>query len=411
MTKSRKKFDAAFKAKIALEALREVATVPELAKRYGVHPNQIYGWKKQVLDNLASLFARGASALGDGEQEHERETAKLYTKIGQLTVERDFLGQEARAMSVPERRAMVERSGENLSVRRQCALLNLARSGVYRSGPVTGADDLAMMRRIDELHLKWPFYGSRRMVFELNQAGHGINRKRVQRLMRVMGIEALVPRPGTSKAAPDHKTYPYLLRGVSITTPNHVWASDITYIPMAHGFLYLVAIIDWASRAVLAWRLSNTMDAGFCLVALDEALARHGTPRIFNTDQGAQFTSATFTGRLEAAGVAISMDGRGRFMDNIFIERLWRSIKYEEVHLNAYADGREARAGIGSWMDFYNHLRPHQAMNNQFPMAAWRAGMDQIEADCGYAASLGQRKRVAHIPTADANAVEESCLI
>jgi putative transposase len=162
---------------------------------------------------------------------------------------------------------MVERPGENLSVRRQCALLNLARSGVYRAGPVTGADDLALMRRIDELHLKWPFYGSRRMVFELNQAGHGINRKRVQRLMRVMGIEALVPRPGTSKAAPGHKIYPYLLRGVSITEPNHVWASDITYIPMALGFLYLVAIIDWASRAVLAWRLSNTMDTGFCIAA------------------------------------------------------------------------------------------------------------------------------------------------
>jgi len=283
-------------------------------------------------------------------------------------------------MSVPERRAMVERSGEDLSVRRQCMLLNLARSGVYRPGPATRADDLAMMRRIDELHLKWPFYGSRRMVFELNQAGHGINRKRVQRLMRVMGIEALVPRPGTSKAAPGHKIYPYLLRGVSITEPNHVWASDITYIPMALGFLYLVAIIDWASRAVLAWRLSNTMDTGFCIAALDEALARHGTPKIFNTDQGAQFTSAAFTGRLEAAGIAISMDGRGRFMDNIFIERLWRSIKYEEVHLKAYADGREARDGIGSWMNFYNHRRPHQAMNDQFPMAVWCAGTGRIEA-------------------------------
>src|SRR5713101_4673098 len=217
MTKSRKKFDAAFKAKIALEALREIATVPELAKRHGVHPNQIYGWKKQILDNVATLFARGASALVDGEEE-------------------------------PERGAMVERPGENVSVRRQCALLNLARSGIYRPGPVTGADDLALMRRIDELHLKWPFYGSRRIVFELNQAGHGINRKRVQRLMRVMGIEALVPRPGTSKAVPGHRIYPYLLRGVSITEPNHVWASDITYIPMALGFLYLVAIIDWASR-------------------------------------------------------------------------------------------------------------------------------------------------------------------
>ena len=217
-------------------------------------------------------------------------------------------------------------------------------------------------------------------LIKLNQEGLGINRKRVQRLMRVMGIEALVPRPGTSKAAPGHKIYPYLLCGVSITEPNHVWASDITYIPMALGFLYLVAIIDWASRAVLAWRLSNTMDTGFCIAALDEALARHGTPKIFNTDQGAQFTSAAFTGKLEAAGIAISMDGRGRFMDNIFIERLWRSIKYEEVHLKAYADGREARNGIGLWMNFYNHHRPHQAMNNQFPMAAWRAGTDRIEA-------------------------------
>jgi putative transposase len=283
-------------------------------------------------------------------------------------------------MSTPDRRAMVERTGKDLSVRRQCTLLNLARSGVYRPKPVPAADDLAVMRRIDELHLELPFYGSRRMMFELNKEGRGVNRKRVRRLMRVMGIEALVPRPGTSKAAPGHRIYPYLLRGLAITEPNHVWASDITYIPMAHGFLYLVAIIDWASRAVLAWRLSNTIDSGFCVEALEEALARHGKPRIFNTDQGAQFTSAAFTGKLEAAGVAISMDGRGRFMDNIFIERLWRSIKYEEVHLKAYADGREARAGIGSWMTFYNFRRPHQAMNNQMPMAAWRAGMDKIEA-------------------------------
>src|SRR6202521_511022 len=294
MTKSRKKFDAAFKAKIALEALREDATVAELAKRHGVHPNLIYAWKKQVLDNVASLCARGKSG-----------------------------------------------------------------SGVSRFKPVIDAGDLALMRRIDELHLELPFYGSRRMTFELNKEGRGVNRKRVQRLMRVMGIEALVPRPGTSKPAPGHKIYPYLLRGLAIAEPNHVWAADITYIPMARGFLYLVAIIDWASRA---------------------ALARHGTPKIFNTDQGAQFTSVAFTGRLEAAGIAISMDGRGRFMDNIFIERLWRSIKYEEVHLKAYADGREARAGIGAWMAFYNERRPHQAMDNRMPMAVWRAGIDAIEA-------------------------------
>jgi putative transposase len=282
-------------------------------------------------------------------------------------------------MSAGDRRAKVERTGSELSVRRQCAQLNVARSGVYRPRPEPDAQDLALMRRIDELYLEKPFYGSRRMTFDLNEEGRGVNRKRVRRLMRLMGLEALVPRPGTSKAAPGNKIYPYLLRGVTISEPNHVWASDITYIPMANGFLYLAAIIDWASRTVLAWRLSNTMDSAFCLEALEEALQKHGKPRIFNTDQGAQFTSAAFTSKLEAAGIAISMDGRGRFMDNILIERLWRSIKYEEVHLKAYADGREARAGIGRWIDFYNHRRPHQAMGNQRPMAVWREGVATAE--------------------------------
>ena len=283
-------------------------------------------------------------------------------------------------MSMPDRRAMIDPAKDDLSVRRQCELLALARSGVYRHTPEAAASDLALMRRLDELHLKLPFYGSRRMQYELNKEGHALNRKHVQRLMRLMAIVALVPRPGTSKPAPGHKIYPYLLRGVAITEPNHVWATDITYIPMEHGFLYLVAVIDWASRAVLAWRLSNTMDTNFCIAALDEALARYGTPKIFNTDQGSQFTSEAFTSRLISAGVSISMDGRGRFLDNIFIERLWRSIKYEEVHLKAYADGREARAGIGFWMKFYNEDRPHQAMDNQMPMAVWRAGMEKIEA-------------------------------
>ena len=282
-------------------------------------------------------------------------------------------------MSPRDRRAKVERAGAGVSVRRQCALLNVARSGVYRPRPEPDAQDLALMRRIDEIYLEKPFFGSRRMTFDLNEEGRGVNRKRVQRLMRLMGLEALVPRPGTSKAAPGNKIYPYLLRGVPISEPNHVWASDISYIPMANGFLYLVAVIDWASRAVLAWRLSNTMDSAFCVEALEEALQNHGKPRIFNTDQGAQFTSAAFTGKLEAAGIAISMDGRGRFMDNIFIERLWRSIKYEEVHLKAYADGREARAGIGYWIEFYNHRRPHQAMDNQRPMAVWREGVANVE--------------------------------
>ena len=248
-------------------------------------------------------------------------------------------------------------------------LLGLARSGVYRPRPAADEDDLAVMRRLDELFLAHPFLGSRRMAAMLQAEGRPINRKRVQRLMRLMGIAAIGPKPRTSQPAPGHKIYPYLLRDLVIDRANQVWAADITYLPMSRGYLYLVAIIDWASRAVLAWRLSNSMDVSFCLEALDEALARFGKPEIFNTDQGSQFTSAGFTGRLEAAGIRISMDGRGRWLDNVFIERLWRSLKYEEVHLKAYADGREARAGISAWVTFYNLHWPHQALGNRVPMA------------------------------------------
>ena len=272
-------------------------------------------------------------------------------------------------MSAPDRRARLDRGHERLSVRRQCALLGLARSGVYRPPPPTREDDAAAMRRIDALYTDRPFYGSRRIAFELK-----MSRKRVQRLMRLMGIAALGPKPRTSKPAPGHKVFPYLLRGVSIERPNQVWAADITYVPVGAGFFYLVAIMDWASRAVLAWRLSNTMDTSFCLEALEEALARFGKPEIFNTDQGSQFTSQAFTGALERAGVRISMDGRGRFLDNIFIERLWRSLKHEDIYLKHYADGREARAGIASWIAFYNSRRPHQALGYKTPMSVWRLG-------------------------------------
>jgi putative transposase len=277
-------------------------------------------------------------------------------------------------MSKPDREAMLDRDCVDLSMRRQCALLRLARSGVYRRKAAPDPDDLAVMRRIDELYLAMPFYGSRKMVVALRAEGLQVNRKRVRRLMRLMGLEALVPKPGTSKASPQNKIYPYLLRGVTIDRPNHVWAADITYIPMAKGFLYLVAVIDWASRAVLAWRLSNTIDTAFCLEALQKALATFGKPEIFNTDQGAQFTSTAFTGQLHAAGIRISMDGRGRWMDNVFIERVWRSLKYEEVHLKAYAGGREARIGIGDWMIFYNTRRFHQSLGYKTPMAVWHAG-------------------------------------
>ena len=228
------------------------------------------------------------------------------------------------------------------------------------------------MKLIDRQYLSTPFYGARKIAACLKSQGHGVNRKRVRRLMRLMGITAIYRRPRTSKPAVGHKIYPYLLGGMEITLPNQVWAADITYIPMARGFLYLVAIIDWYSRYVLSWRLSNTLDAGFCVEALEEALKK-GKPEIFNTDQGSQFTGDAFTGILKQHGVRISMDGKGSYNDNLFIERLWRSVKYEEVYLKAYQDGREARIGLGNYFRFYNTERPHQALGYRTPAEVYTA--------------------------------------
>ena len=254
-----------------------------------------------------------------------------------------------------------------VSLRRQCELLGVSRSGYYYDPVGIAEEDLDLMRRIDELHLTWPFYGSRKIGQVLRTEGIVVNRKRAQRLMRLLGIEAMVPKPDTSRPAPEHPRYPYLLRNLKISRVNQVWAADITYIPLARGFVYLVAVMDWYSRHVLAWRLSNTMETSFCLEALDEALEHCGKPEIFNTDQGAQFTDADFTGRLRDAGIKISMDGTGRYSDNIFVERLWRSLKYEEVYLHAYETPREAREGIARWMTFYGNQRPHQALGYQAP--------------------------------------------
>jgi putative transposase len=285
-------------------------------------------------------------------------------------------------MSASDRRARLDRAHRELSIRRQCEMLGVARSGVYRKPRPANDNDLEAMRRIDALFTERPFFGARRIARTLTDEGFPLNRKRARRLMRLMGIEALGPKPRTSAPAPGHKIYPYLLRGLTIDRPNQVWACDITYIPIGRGFLYLVAVIDWASRAVLSWRLSNTMDASFCVDALEEAMARYGKPEIFNTDQGSQFTSADFTGVLVAAGVRVSMDGRGRWMDNVFIERVWRSLKYEDVYLKGYADGREARAGIGAYVAFYNERRLHQALGYRAPMAVWREGAARTA--CGH---------------------------
>jgi putative transposase len=269
-----------------------------------------------------------------------------------------------------ERRATIHTANE-LPRTRRCELLDVARSSAYyRPEPVSEAD-LALMRLIDEIHLQLPFYGSRRMRDELEDRGHTVNRKRVQRLMRLMGLRALYPRRRTSQPGKGHKIYPYLLRELSIERANQVWATDITYVPMAKGFMYLVAIMDWHSRRVLSWRVSNTLDTDFCTEALEEALQRFGAPEIFNTDQGAQFTSAAFTGVLKEHGIKISMDGKGRWLDNVFVERLWRSVKYEDVYLHAYETPTELRAGLARYFTFYNTRRRHSALDRRTPDAVY----------------------------------------
>jgi len=265
----------------------------------------------------------------------------------------------------------IEKDHPRLSVRRQCRLLSLSRSMLYYAPVGESAENLALMRLIDQQFLETPWYGSRQMARWLQRQGNGAGRHRVRRLMRKMGLVPIYQPPKTSQPHPEHKIYPYLLRHLTIERPNHVWCADITYIPMRRGFLYLVAIMDWATRKVLAWRLSNTMDVGFCLEALDDAMARYGKPEIFNTDQGSQFTSLDFTAKLKDAEIKISMDGRGRWIDNRFIERLWRSLKYECVYLNAFETGSEARRGIGRWIKYYNGDRPHSSHNGLTPNEAY----------------------------------------
>ena len=300
-------------------------------------------------------------------------------------------------MSRGERKAMIVPGRPGLTLSRQCQLLSISRSSFYYAPRGESPENLALMRRIDELFLKYPFYGSRQMACQLRREGVWIGRHRVRRLMRLIGQEAIYQAPRTSNPHPAHKIYPYLLGNLAIVHSDHVWCADITYIPVRRGFLYLVAIMDWATRHVLAWRLSNTMDTGFCIEALREAMARHGKPEIFNTDQGSQFTSLDFTAVLKDAGVAISMDGRGRCMDNIFIERLWRSLKYEAVYLHEMTDGFAAERVIGTWIDFYNTERPHSALDGATPTEAYSTGrpvdvMDKARALPTYPRAEQQRK-------------------
>jgi putative transposase len=265
---------------------------------------------------------------------------------------------------------MIDRE-HDLPITKQAEAVNISRGSIYYLPRPVSAADLALMRRIDELHLEFPFAGSRMLRGLLAAEGCKIGRRHVKTLMKRMGIEALYRRPRTTKPEPGHKIYPYLLRGMAITRPNQVWAMDITYIPMARGFVYLAVVLDWFSRRVLSWRLSITMEAAFCVEALEDALARHGKPDIFNTDQGSQFTGSAFTGVLANNGIAISMDGKGAWRDNVFVERLWRSVKYEEVYLKAYDNVSEAHASIGHYLDFYNRRRPHSSLDDATPNQAY----------------------------------------
>ena len=262
---------------------------------------------------------------------------------------------------------MIDPANDNLGVEAQCRLLSISRSGWYYEPKGENPLNLKLMRLIDEQFLATPTYGSRKMGHHLRREGYCVGRQRIRRLMRLMGIEAIYQKPNTSAPHPEHRVYPYLLKDIAITKTNQVWCTDITYIPIGRGFLYLVAVMDWVSRKVLSWRLSNTMETSFCVEALEDAIATYGAPEIFNTDQGSQFTSLEFTDVLKENGIRISMDGKGRWMDNVFIERLWRSLKYECVYLHAFANGKEARGVIGDWLHHYNTKRPHATFDGQTP--------------------------------------------
>ncbi|WP_281927849.1 IS3 family transposase [Methylocystis iwaonis] len=367
MTKrSRRTHSPAFKAKVALAAIKGEKTLAELAQQFDVHPNQITTWRSQLLEGAAGVFGQDKTE----PKEAAVDLKGLHAKIGELTLENGFFVRRAHKSGIAERKKMIDRD-HDLSIARQAKALGVARSSVYYRPRPVSAEDLELMRRLDALHLEHPFAGARMLRDLLRREGVAVGRRHVATLMKRMGIEALYRRPNTSKPAPGHKVYPYLLRGVKIERPNQVWATDISYIPMRRGFVYLAAVVDVFTRRVLSHRVSITMEAEFCVEALKEALAKYGKPEIFNTDQGSQFTSLDFTGVLLDAKISISMDGKGAWRDNVFVERLWRSVKYEEVYLKAYDSMSEARASIGRYLAFYNEGRPHTALDGRTPDEAY----------------------------------------
>ncbi|WP_441627206.1 IS3 family transposase [Cupriavidus sp. 2MCAB6] len=376
MTKrNRRTHSATFKAKVAMAALKGDKTLAELAQQYDVHPSQITEWKQQLAEHAADVFGGKAKTAA----EPPVDVKALHAKIGQLTLENDFLGKRAQQSGIAERKAMIDRD-HPLPVSRQVKLVGIARSSAYyQPRPVSDAD-LKLMRRIDELHLEHPFAGARMLARLLRRESIPVGRRHVRTLMKRMGIEALYRRPNTSRKNAAHKIWPYLLRDRKIDRANQVWALDTSYIPMARGFVYLTAVVDWASRKVLAHRVAITLESCHAVEALEEAFAKYGAPEIVNTDQGSQFTATEFTDAVLNCGILLSMDGKGSWRDNVFVERLWRSVKYEEVYLKAYDSVSHARRSIANYLTWYNQRRPHSSLADQTPDEASFASLPAIKS-------------------------------
>ena len=367
----RKRYSPEFKAQLVQELLKEDKTINQIAAENGIHPNQLNRWKATALKGLPSLFADGRAAEKAAAVDQEQRINDLYAQIGKLTTQVAWLKKNLASTPRTERLALVEREELALPFNAQAELLNLSRSSLYYQAVPVSAEEIATKHRIDAIYTEHPFYGSRRIQATLNKDDQiDISRQRVQRYMREMGIAGICPGPNLSRRDAEHRIYPYLLRGITAAHSDHVWGVDITYIRLTGGWLYLVAVIDWFSRYVITWELSQTLEMPFVLAATERALAQ-ATPLIWNSDQGSHFTSPQYTQLLLAAGVQISMDGKGRATDNIFTERLWRTIKYEEVYLKEYASPKEARRSLTEYLDFYNYRRRHQSLDYQTPASIY----------------------------------------
>ncbi|MFC0613614.1 IS3 family transposase, partial [Scopulibacillus daqui] len=365
-------YSSEFKAQIVLEILKEEKSLIELSSEHGIHTNQLRQWKAQFIEQMPQLFTKQNKKQEKMQADYEKQIENLYAEVGRLTTQLSWLKKKNLASTTTrqERIDMVEWKDSELPITQQADLLSLNRSSLYYKPVDPSPEELTIKHRIDEIYTKYPFYGSRRMTIQLNREGVNINRKAVQRHMREMGIQGISPGPNLSKRNLQHRIYPYLLRGVTISHPNHVWGIDITYIRMQKGWMYLVAVIDWYSRFVISWELDQTLEIDFVLEAVRRALSK-GQPNIFNSDQGSHFTSPQYINLLKERPIKISMDGKGRALDNIITERLWRTVKYEEVYLKDYQTPRETRREIKNFLTFYNYERPHQSLGYVTPASVY----------------------------------------